>query len=85
MLQVIDNLILNAEYWLKEKLERDPAFKPEIAIDYEPYRLRISDNGPGVDRSVEDALFEPFITLKPKKQGSICDVDQAGRGIHGRF
>lgn len=69
MLQVIDNLILNAEYWLKEKLERDPAFKPEIAIDYEPYRLRISDNGPGVDRSVEDALFEPFITLKPKKQG----------------
>lgn len=69
MLQVIDNLVLNAEYWLKEKLKRDSNFKPEITIDYEPYRLRISDNGPGVERSVEDALFEPFITLKPKAQG----------------
>lgn len=69
MLQVIDNLVLNAEYWLKEKAERDPAFKPEITIDYEPYSLRVSDNGPGVERSVEGALFEPFVTLKPKAQG----------------
>ncbi|MES1971630.1 MAG: sensor histidine kinase [Pseudomonadota bacterium] len=69
IVQVIDNLLLNSEYWLKESLNRDPDFKPEIIIDYEPYRLRIWDNGPGVDRSVEAALFEPFVTLKPKKQG----------------
>ncbi|ESY66840.1 hypothetical protein X742_16755 [Mesorhizobium sp. LNHC232B00] len=69
MLQVIDNLVLNSEYWLKEALKRDAAFRPEVTIDYEPYRLRIWDNGPGIERSVEDALFEPFVTLKPKAQG----------------
>lgn len=69
MLQVIDNLLLNSEYWLKEAIKRDRAFKAEINIDYEPFRLRIWDNGPGVDRAVEDSLFEPFITLKPRNQG----------------
>jgi signal transduction histidine kinase len=69
LLQVIDNLLLNSEYWLKQSKERDPAFNPEICVDYEPYRLRIWDNGPGVERSVENALFEPFVTLKPKGQG----------------
>lgn len=69
MLQIIDNLILNSEYWLKECQARVPAFKPEIYVDYEPYRLRVWDNGPGVERSIEDSLFEPFVTLKPKAQG----------------
>ena len=69
MLQVLDNLLLNSEYWLKETVKRDPAFKPEITIDYEAFRLHIWDNGPGVERSVEDALFEPFVTLKPRAQG----------------
>ncbi len=69
MLQVLDNLFINSEYWLKQALARDPLFKPEIHVDYEPYRVRVWDNGAGVDRSVEDALFEPFVTLKPKAQG----------------
>jgi signal transduction histidine kinase len=69
MLQVLDNLLLNSEYWLKEAQKRDTKFRPEIIFDYDPYRLHISDNGPGVEKSVEEALFEPFVTLKPKQQG----------------
>jgi signal transduction histidine kinase len=69
IVQVIDNLLLNSEYWLKESLGRDGEFKPQITIDYEPYRLRIWDNGPGIDQSVEATLFEPFVTRKPKTQG----------------
>jgi signal transduction histidine kinase len=69
MLQVLDNLLLNSEYWLKETAKRDSNFHPEITVDYEPFRLHVSDNGPGVERSVEDALFEPFVTLKPKQIG----------------
>lgn len=69
MIQILDNLILNSEYWLKERLKRDPGFHPEITIDYEPFALRLWDNGSGVERSVEDNLFEPFVTLKPKTQG----------------
>jgi len=69
IVQVIDNVLLNSEYWLKELASRDSSFNPEITIDYEPYRLRFWDNGPGIDQSVEFALFEPFVTLKPKTQG----------------
>lgn len=69
LIQVFDNLILNSEYWLKERGNRDPSFQPEVYVDYEPFRLRLWDNGPGVEKTIEDALFEPFVTLKPKAQG----------------
>lgn len=69
MLQVLDNLLLNSEYWLKEVTKRNSKFRPEITIDYDPFRLHVSDNGHGVEKSVEEALFEPFVTLKPKQQG----------------
>lgn len=67
--QVIDNLLLNAEYWLNEAKSRDKIFRPELSIAYAAPRLRIWDNAGGVDLSVEDILFDPFVTLKPKDEG----------------
>lgn len=67
--QVIDNVLLNAEYWLVEAQSRDKAFRPKLSIAYAAPRLRIWDNAGGVDPAVEDVLFEPFITLKPKDEG----------------
>ncbi|MEI9988325.1 MAG: ATP-binding protein [Aliidongia sp.] len=67
--QVVDNLVLNAEYWLKEAQARKADFEPKLTISYASPRLRIWDNAGGVDPAVEDALFEPFITLKPKDEG----------------
>ncbi|MFC2966655.1 ATP-binding protein [Acidimangrovimonas pyrenivorans] len=67
--QVIDNVLLNGEYWLAEAQSRDKAFRPKLAIAYAAPRLRIWDNAGGVDPAVEDVLFEPFITLKPKDEG----------------
>jgi signal transduction histidine kinase len=67
--QVIDNVLLNAEYWLAEAQSRDKAFRPRMSIAYAAPRLRIWDNAGGVDPAVEDVLFEPFITLKPKSEG----------------
>ena len=67
--QVIDNVLLNAEYWLAEAQSRDKTFRPKLSIAYAAPRLRIWDNAGGVDPAVEDVLFEPFITLKPKDEG----------------
>lgn len=67
--QVVDNIVLNAEYWLKEAQAREANFEPKLTFSYASPRLRIWDNAGGVDPAVEDALFEPFITLKPKDQG----------------
>ncbi|WP_289034391.1 sensor histidine kinase [uncultured Roseibium sp.] len=67
--QVIDNVLLNGEYWLAEAQSRNKAFSPKLSIAYAAPRLRIWDNADGVDPAVEDVLFEPFITLKPKDEG----------------
>ena len=43
--------------------------KGEIIIDVEKPVVRIRDNGRGVERSVEESLFDPFVTTKRVGQG----------------
>lgn len=69
LMQVFDNLILNAEYWLKEALRARAIRKGEIEIVVDVPRIRVGDNGRGIEESVEDVLFEPFVTLKRKGEG----------------
>ena len=67
--QVIDNLVFNAEYWLREDLRRERINKGDILITIgEPY-IEISDNGLGIAPTVESSLFEPFVTAKPTGEG----------------
>jgi len=67
--QILDNLILNAEYWLKEHKKSNPSFNPEINFRTTSNALIISDNGLGIDRNIEQNLFQPFITMKPRGEG----------------
>jgi C4-dicarboxylate-specific signal transduction histidine kinase len=65
MTQVLDNLILNSEHWVRQT-KQGPA-RIEIVIS-NPF-VEVSDSGPGVHDSVRDSLFEPFVTRKPKGKG----------------
>ena len=67
--QVIDNIILNSEYWLKEKGKGQKNFHPEITIDLTSPFIKIYDNGFGVDPSYENRIFQPFVSAKPKHIG----------------
>ena len=67
--QVFDNLILNAEYWLKEAIKAGAVENAEITIVVEAPVVTVSDNGRGVEKSVEEALFEPFVTTKRSGEG----------------
>ena len=67
--QVFDNLILNAEYWLREAIRAKAIRAGEIDISVEAPRVRVRDNGRGVEESVEGILFEPFVTMKRKGEG----------------
>lgn len=67
--QILDNLILNSEYWLKEKTKSDKNFKPKLVIEINQPFIRVSDNGSGVDPAYEERLFQPFVTSKPKDVG----------------
>ena len=67
--QIVDNLILNSEYWLKEMLRRKEINSPNISIRSKSPFISISDNGRGIDPSIESSLFQPFVTTKPKNIG----------------
>ncbi|HNR90643.1 MAG TPA: ATP-binding protein [Spirochaetota bacterium] len=67
--QIIDNFVLNSEYWLKEDIRSNKIDNGIINFDLSKPFLRIWDNGRGIDHSVENTLFEPFVTAKSREQG----------------
>jgi len=69
MSQIIDNFVLNSEYWLKEDLKHERIKAGEIIFEIDSPFIRIWDNGRGIDPSVEQTLFEPFISMKGRGQG----------------
>src|SRR5260370_13244792 len=67
--QVIDNLLLNSEYWLCEDMRLKRLARGIITIESTMPFVRVSDNGRGVEPSVEKSLFEPFVTTKGQGRG----------------
>jgi len=67
--QIVDNLFLNSEYWLREELRVRRIERGKITVELALPVVRISDNGPGVDPSVGTTLFEPFVTTKGRGRG----------------
>ena len=66
LLQVFDNLLRNSEYWLQQSKTSSPTIK--ISVDNPG--VTIWDNGPGIKPALEETLFEPFVTDKPRGYGS---------------
>ncbi|QJE72356.1 sensor histidine kinase [Aerophototrophica crusticola] len=69
LMQVFDNLIMNSEYWVRQNLATAGGTPGCIHVLYSPMMVQIWDSGTGVDPAVEDTLFEPFVTLKPRNEG----------------
>lgn len=69
LIQIIDNIINNSLYWIKDRKFQEPSYIPIITIVIEKPWIYIFDNGYGVASSVEDSLFEPFVTTKPRGKG----------------
>lgn len=67
--QVIDNLVLNSEYWLKEDIAQKRITSGTITLDVSCPFVRVFDDGSGIDPSVEHALFEPFVSAKKQGRG----------------
>lgn len=67
--QILDNIILNAEYWLKQAAKVEKKFKPTIEIEIKSPSIFVSDNGYGILPEFEQTLFQPFVTAKPAGEG----------------
>jgi signal transduction histidine kinase len=71
VIQIVENLISNATYWLKQRKRLEPSFSPRIkfTIDVNSRSVSITDNGPGVDPAIAEDIFQPFYTTKPPGEG----------------
>lgn len=67
--QILDNLILNSEYWLREEIRCNRLKTGKISLEINKPFVRVYDNGRGIDPLVEPSLFEPFITTKTNGRG----------------
>ncbi len=63
VVQILVNLLQNAA-------DADPEGRIEVRASNQPFVLEVRDHGAGVDPSVTDSLFEPFVTTKPPGQGT---------------
>jgi signal transduction histidine kinase len=69
LMQVIDNLVRNSEYWLRTPLARKAVPKPQITIQVAKPIISIWDNGIGVKPEIEDRVFDMFVSDKPRETG----------------
>lgn len=67
--QVFDNLILNSEYWLLQQLAAKQIDRGVVSISVDAPFVTVEDNGVGLDESIEELAFDPFITKKPSQSG----------------
>jgi signal transduction histidine kinase len=80
MQRALDNLILNA-------IQNTPpggsvvvsASKRDCAL-----LLRVEDDGPGIEGTIRDRLFEPFVTARSEGTGlGLAVVQEIARAHHG--
>ncbi len=69
LIQILDNLFLNSEYWLKEGIKSNRFVRGTVTIQLQKPLLIVSDTGMGIDSSVEHSLFEPFVSTKGRGRG----------------
>lgn len=67
--QVLDNLILNSDYWLRQDIESESIVDGVITVRISEPFIRVSDNGMGIEPSLEASLFEPFVSYKKNGRG----------------
>lgn len=63
IVQVIDNLVNNACYWLG-RVSVDSNRLLQVILDRARRQVLIVDNGPGVQPEAQTHLFEPFFSMK---------------------
>lgn len=68
--QILENLIQNSIYWMALKKADEADYKPLISLILGPLPtvMEFSDNGPGVQSSLQDEVFKAFFSTKGKSR-----------------
>ena len=73
--RVLLNLYNNAFYAVREKQITAPSgYQPAVTVNTVQVNghieIRVSDNGTGISKSVQEKIFQPFFTTKPTGEGT---------------
>lgn len=68
--QILENLIQNSVYWMALKKADEADYKPLISVILGPIPtvMTFSDNGPGVQASLQEEVFKAFFSTKGKSR-----------------
>ncbi|WP_141391468.1 ATP-binding protein, partial [Aneurinibacillus migulanus] len=70
MIQVLDNLFSNSEYWLNHAYDNKLIEEKNFFIEVSPNGfIYVWDSGIGISRNIEERIFEPFITSRLEGRG----------------
>lgn len=82
--QVLENLLTNSVYWLKQGLSIGQRER-KIFIDIEPASMTMSikDNGPGIDPRYGKQIFNPYFTTRHRGKGLGLFIASEIASYHG--
>lgn len=71
VIQILENLLSNSVYWLKQQKKLENDFQPQIkvVVNSETKEIIVTDNGPGISPDRREHVFQPFVTSKPAGEG----------------
>jgi signal transduction histidine kinase len=66
--QIVENLVQNSIYWMDLRRSDEEDYKPSIRVTVgaAPLVMEFTDNGPGVQPSLQEEVFKPFFSTKGK-------------------
>jgi len=85
LLQVIMNLITNAKDALVMGEIAEPKIGVSITEDEESVTISVSDNGGGVEESIQTKIFEPYFSTKGEKSGTGLGLYMAKTIVEGHL
>lgn len=68
--QVLINLVKNSLYALEADKTKTRKIQVKSTLTKEQIQISVTDNGPGIPKSVAENLFTPFFTTKPIGKGT---------------
>lgn len=73
--RVMLNLITNAFYAVNEKRQKQQeGYEPSVSVTTKKVghkvEMKVTDNGMGISKSIQNKIFQPFYTTKPTGEGT---------------
>lgn len=66
--QVLDNLVLNSEYWVRREIDENGG-SGVIKTAVSGTKIQVTDSGPGVPEDMLEAVFRPYVSMKARGRG----------------